>query len=101
MNKITVGFTKTKECATPELLQKIGLGKEKYFKKYKLSEGILAEDFTYDKLVFAKDSEIGFYESGKIKVGTFVKTGYVLKRRFDTGTFIWFKENGSIDFCRP
>lgn len=84
-----------------DIVQKIGLGKEKYFEKYKLSEGILAEDFTYDKLVFAKDSEIGFYESGKIKFGKLSKIGYVLKRKFDPGAFLWFKEDGTIDFCRP
>lgn len=43
-----------------DIVQEVGLGKEKYFETYKLKEGILAKDFIYDKLVFAHDKEISF-----------------------------------------
>ena len=83
-----------------DIVQEVGLEKEKYYETYKLSEGILAKDFTYDKLMFASETEISFYKSGKIKFGTLAKSAKISNRKFEKGAFIWFKENGQIDFSR-
>lgn len=83
-----------------DIVQEVGLGKEKYFETYKLKEGILAKDFIYDKLVFAHDKEISFYKSEKIKFGTLSTPAKIANHKFEKGSFIWFKENGDIDFSR-
>lgn len=80
------------------LVQKVGLGKEAFYRRYPLMQGHLAQETELQGLSFRKGTEIMFHRSGKVRMGTLARSAEIGGAVRQAGSTVWLKEDGVPDF---